>query len=162
MCSAINNRARPGCQVAQRVLKRAHALLLGARDRTRLLLILTVGLSRICNKYASQRLGRGRLEVLEGGECWCLYWVEEPHLFPVFPTDTTDVRGKSRAQRTLVLAGLAHALHDGFTNMIYLLLPVWQAQFAPGYAALAELRALNVGAASVGWKAIEVRTAIFF
>jgi len=163
MCSAINNRASPGCQVAQRVLKRAHALLLGARDRTRLLLILTVGLPRICNKYASQRLGRRRLEVLEGSECCCgLYWVEEPHLFPVFPADTADVRGKFCAQRTLVLAGLAHALHDGFTNMICVLLPVWQAQFAPGYAALAELRALYVGAASVGWKAIEVRTSIFF
>jgi MFS family permease len=45
-----------------------------------------------------------------------------------------------------VLAGLAHALHDGFTDMIYVLLPVWQAQFALGYGALAVLRALNVGA----------------
>jgi FSR family fosmidomycin resistance protein-like MFS transporter len=48
--------------------------------------------------------------------------------------------------RTLVLAGLAHALHDGFTDMIYVLLPVWQAQFALGYSALAVLRALYVGA----------------
>ena len=53
---------------------------------------------------------------------------------------------KSRARRTLVLAGLAHALHDGFTDMIYVLLPVWQAQFALGYEALAALRALYVGA----------------
>jgi MFS transporter, FSR family, fosmidomycin resistance protein len=45
-----------------------------------------------------------------------------------------------------VLAGLAHALHDGFTDMIYVLLPVWQAQFALGYGALAMLRALYVGA----------------
>jgi MFS family permease len=45
-----------------------------------------------------------------------------------------------------VLAGLAHALHDGFTDMIYVLLPVWQAQFAIGYSALALLRALYVGA----------------
>lgn len=43
-------------------------------------------------------------------------------------------------------AGLAHALHDGFTDMIYVLLPVWQAQFTLGYGALAVLRALNVGA----------------
>jgi MFS transporter, FSR family, fosmidomycin resistance protein len=48
--------------------------------------------------------------------------------------------------RTLVLAGLAHALHDGFTDMIYVLLPVWQTQFALGYSALAVLRALYVGA----------------
>ncbi|MBV9653045.1 MAG: MFS transporter [Acetobacteraceae bacterium] len=52
----------------------------------------------------------------------------------------------SRARRTLALAGLAHALHDGFTDMIYVLLPVWQAQFALGYGALAALRAVYVGA----------------
>jgi MFS transporter, FSR family, fosmidomycin resistance protein len=57
-----------------------------------------------------------------------------------------DVTGKSHAQRTLVLAGLAHALHDGFTDMIYVLLPVWQAQFGLGYEALALLRAVYVGA----------------
>jgi MFS transporter, FSR family, fosmidomycin resistance protein len=54
--------------------------------------------------------------------------------------------GRSRAQRTLALASLAHALHDGFTDMIYILLPVWQAQFALSYGALAVLRALYVGA----------------
>jgi MFS family permease len=53
---------------------------------------------------------------------------------------------KSRARRTLVLAGLAHALHDGLTDMIYVLLPVWQAQFALGFGALAVLRGLYVGA----------------
>jgi MFS transporter, FSR family, fosmidomycin resistance protein len=56
-----------------------------------------------------------------------------------------DLPGRSRAQRTLALAGLAHALHDGFTDMIYVLLPVWQSQFALSYGALAVLRALYVG-----------------
>jgi len=56
-----------------------------------------------------------------------------------------DVPNVSRARRTLALAGLAHALHDGFTDMIYVLLPVWQAQFGLGYGALAALRALYVG-----------------
>jgi MFS family permease len=46
----------------------------------------------------------------------------------------------------LALAGLAHALHDGFTDMIYVLLPVWQGQFGLDYSALAVLRALYVGA----------------
>jgi MFS family permease len=54
--------------------------------------------------------------------------------------------GKARARRTLALACLAHALHDGFTDMIYVLLPVWQAQFALGYGALALLRSVYVGA----------------
>ena len=44
------------------------------------------------------------------------------------------------------MAGLAHALHDGFTDMIYVLLPVWQAQFGLSYEALAALRGLYVGA----------------
>jgi MFS transporter, FSR family, fosmidomycin resistance protein len=66
-------------------------------------------------------------------------------VFPPASSAVTALPGKSRAQRTLVLAGLAHALHDGFTDMIYVLLPVWQAQFALGYGALAVLRALYVG-----------------
>ena len=57
-----------------------------------------------------------------------------------------DLPEESRARRTLVLAGLAHALHDGLTDMIYVLLPVWQAQFALGYGALAVLRGMYVGA----------------
>jgi MFS transporter, FSR family, fosmidomycin resistance protein len=60
--------------------------------------------------------------------------------------DSTDVTRKSLARRTLALAGLVHSLHDGFTDMIYVLLPVWQAQFMLDYVALAALRALYVGA----------------
>ena len=39
------------------------------------------------------------------------------------------------ARRTLVATGVNHALHDGYTDLIYVLLPVWQAEFALGYAA---------------------------
>jgi MFS transporter, FSR family, fosmidomycin resistance protein len=53
---------------------------------------------------------------------------------------------RTDARRTLVFAGVAHALHDGLTDMIYVMLPVWQAQFGLGYAALAVLRAVYVGA----------------
>ncbi len=56
-----------------------------------------------------------------------------------------DVLEKAHARQTLALAGLAHALHDGFTSSIYVLLPVWQSQFALGYGAMAVLRALYVG-----------------
>jgi MFS transporter, FSR family, fosmidomycin resistance protein len=47
----------------------------------------------------------------------------------------------SRA-RTLWTACAAHALHDGYTDLIYLLLPIWQTEFGLGYAALAFLRGL--------------------
>jgi len=39
----------------------------------------------------------------------------------------------------------AHALHDGLTDTLYLLLPLWQAQFALSYAAIGLLRALYTG-----------------
>ena len=40
------------------------------------------------------------------------------------------------ARRTLILAGLSHALHDGYTDAIYVLLPLWQSQFALSFGAL--------------------------
>ena len=48
--------------------------------------------------------------------------------------------------RTLAVAGTAHALHDGFTDLIYILLPVWQAEFGLGYGVLALIRGLYTGA----------------
>ena len=61
-------------------------------------------------------------------------------------SDITEVLG---SRRTLAIASLAHALHDGFTDMIYVLLPVWQAEFSLDYVALAVLRALSVGILAV-------------
>jgi FSR family fosmidomycin resistance protein-like MFS transporter len=52
----------------------------------------------------------------------------------------------TRPRRVLTLAGIAHALHDGYTDLIYVLLPVWQAEFALGYGMLAVVRGLYAGA----------------
>jgi MFS transporter, FSR family, fosmidomycin resistance protein len=49
-------------------------------------------------------------------------------------------------RRILAVACGAHALHDGFTDLIYVLLPVWQTEFALSYAALGVLRMLFAGA----------------
>jgi len=49
-------------------------------------------------------------------------------------------------RRVLWTASGAHALHDGYTDLIYVLLPVWQAEFALSYAALGALRMLYTGA----------------
>jgi len=46
----------------------------------------------------------------------------------------------------LAFAGAAHALHDGYTDLIYILLPIWQSEFALSYSMLAALRALYAGA----------------
>jgi FSR family fosmidomycin resistance protein-like MFS transporter len=51
-----------------------------------------------------------------------------------------------KARQTLAFAGTAHALHDGYTDLIYILLPLWQTEFALGYGMLAVLRALYAGA----------------
>ena len=40
---------------------------------------------------------------------------------------------------------MAHALHDGYTDLVFLLLPIWQAEFGIGYGALALLRGLAAG-----------------
>lgn len=58
----------------------------------------------------------------------------------------TSRPGDARATRTLAVTGLNHALHDGYTDLIYVLLPVWQAEFALSYGLLALLRGLYAGA----------------
>jgi MFS transporter, FSR family, fosmidomycin resistance protein len=45
-------------------------------------------------------------------------------------------------RRVLWVTCAVHALHDGFTDTLYLLLPLWQAEFALGYAAVGALRSL--------------------
>jgi len=53
--------------------------------------------------------------------------------------------GKSLALPTLALTSLADALHDAFTDMIYVPLLIWQAELVLDYVALAVLLALYVG-----------------
>ena len=47
---------------------------------------------------------------------------------------------KSIRRRSLFAACGAHAVHDGLTDVIYVLLPIWQAQFAISYAIVGLLR----------------------
>ncbi len=49
-------------------------------------------------------------------------------------------------RRTFGLACGAHALHDGFTDLLYVLLPIWQTQFGLTYGEVGLLRALYAGA----------------
>jgi MFS family permease len=57
---------------------------------------------------------------------------------------TQKIWGASRTPQSRSLAGacLVHFLHDGYTDQLYALLPVWQAQFGLSYAGLALVRAL--------------------
>jgi MFS transporter, FSR family, fosmidomycin resistance protein len=61
---------------------------------------------------------------------------------PIPSVSTSD----PHARRTFIVAGFAQALHDGYTDLIYVLLPVWQAEFALGYGVLAFVRGIYTGA----------------
>lgn len=66
-------------------------------------------------------------------------------------TDETASRAGDAAttqakRRTFAVAAGAHALHDGYTDVLYVMLPVWQAEFGLSYAAVGALRAMFTGA----------------
>ena len=63
-----------------------------------------------------------------------------PAFSPPLTRNTTPSR-----PRVLWLSCTAHALHDGYTDMIYALLPVWQSDFGLDFAALAILRGAYAG-----------------
>src|ERR1700683_3433565 len=61
-----------------------------------------------------------------------------------FTALTPDMSDDPR--RALTVGGGAHALHDGYTDLIYIMLPLWQTEFGLSYAALGALRSVFVGA----------------
>src|SRR4030088_687009 len=48
-------------------------------------------------------------------------------------------------RRALGVACGAHALHDGYTDLVLIMLPIWQAEFALSYAAVGTLRGVLAG-----------------
>ena len=52
---------------------------------------------------------------------------------------------KSAERRALGVACGAHVLHDGYTDLIYLLLPIWQNEFGLGFAALGLMKTVFSG-----------------
>jgi FSR family fosmidomycin resistance protein-like MFS transporter len=58
-------------------------------------------------------------------------------------TETKPVNNPRR--KALLAACMAHVLHDGYTDQLYALLPVWQSEFGLSYAGLAVVRALYYG-----------------
>jgi MFS transporter, FSR family, fosmidomycin resistance protein len=65
---------------------------------------------------------------------------------PSMQSDIKDTRPVNDTRRKALLAAcLAHVLHDGYTDQLYALLPVWQSEFGLSYAGLAVVRALYYG-----------------
>jgi FSR family fosmidomycin resistance protein-like MFS transporter len=48
-------------------------------------------------------------------------------------------------RRAMGVACGAHALHDGYTDLVLIMLPIWQAEFALSYAAVGTLRGVLAG-----------------
>lgn len=55
----------------------------------------------------------------------------------------------ARARRVLAICCGVHALHDGYTDALYVLLTLWRTEFGLGYAEVGLLRALYTGAMAV-------------
>jgi len=53
--------------------------------------------------------------------------------------------GKTAERRALGVACGAHALHDGYTDLVYVLLPIWQSEFGLGFAALGLMKTVFSG-----------------
>jgi len=66
-----------------------------------------------------------------------LHWEDFTALAPQMSPDQ---------RRVVWVAGVAHALHDGYTDLVYVMLPLWQTEFGLTYAALGLLRSVLVGA----------------
>src|SRR5882724_5823688 len=61
-------------------------------------------------------------------------------------SETADeAAGRAERRRSMAVAGGAHALHDGYTDLVYVMLPIWQAEFALSYAAVGLLRSALSG-----------------
>ncbi len=58
---------------------------------------------------------------------------------------TADAPPDAAPRRSLIAACSAHAVHDGLTDVIYVLLPLWQSQFALSYAMVGLLRGAYSG-----------------
>ena len=56
-----------------------------------------------------------------------------------------SAHGKGDEQRALGVACGAHALHDGYTDLIYVMLPIWQHEFGLGFAALGLMKTVFSG-----------------
>jgi predicted MFS family arabinose efflux permease len=59
-------------------------------------------------------------------------------------SDKTDKKAVER--RAMGVAGGAHALFDGYTDLIFVMLPIWQAEFGLSYAQVGAIRSMFSGA----------------
>jgi MFS family permease len=59
--------------------------------------------------------------------------------------DASAAPSKLDERRAIGVACGAHALHDGYTDLIYVMLPIWQSEFGLGFAALGLMKTVFSG-----------------
>ncbi|HZV20344.1 MAG TPA: MFS transporter, partial [Hyphomicrobiales bacterium] len=64
-------------------------------------------------------------------------------------TAISPTPAKPARLRALGSACLAHILHDGYTDLLYLLLPIWQREFGLSFALVGIMKTLFSGALSL-------------
>ncbi|HEY6831469.1 MAG TPA: MFS transporter [Pseudolabrys sp.] len=57
-----------------------------------------------------------------------------------------EAHNKGDERRAIGVACGAHALHDGYTDLVYVMLPIWQHEFGLGFAALGLMKTVFSGA----------------
>jgi len=60
-------------------------------------------------------------------------------------SELSDALRKQEERRAVGVACGAHALHDGYTDLIYVMLPIWQSEFGLGFAALGLMKTVFSG-----------------
>ncbi|HZT26289.1 MAG TPA: MFS transporter [Pseudolabrys sp.] len=60
-------------------------------------------------------------------------------------TAAATLSQKEAEHRAMAVACGAHALHDGYTDLIYVMLPIWQHEFGLGYALLGLMKTVFSG-----------------
>jgi predicted MFS family arabinose efflux permease len=61
-------------------------------------------------------------------------------------TASGKAAAKTVERRAMGVAGGAHALFDGYTDLIFVMLPIWQAEFGLSYAQVGAIRSMFSGA----------------
>jgi MFS transporter, FSR family, fosmidomycin resistance protein len=59
--------------------------------------------------------------------------------------EVTASQQKNAERRAMGVACGAHALHDGYTDLVYVLLPIWQSEFGLGFAVLGLMKTVFSG-----------------
>ena len=60
-------------------------------------------------------------------------------------TASTAAHTKAEERRAVGVACGAHAMHDGYTDLVYVMLPIWQSEFGLGFAALGLMKTVFSG-----------------